>query len=72
MFTNDFGRANRVANALQAGTVWINEYNMLPESIPFGGYKHSGLGRENGYNAIEHYTQVKTIYASLQPVERYM
>ena len=72
VFSNDFGRANRVANALQAGTVWINEYGVLPASLPFGGYKQSGVGRENGANAIEHYTQVKMIYSSLVPVERYM
>lgn len=72
VFTKDFARANRVANGLQAGSVWINEYNYLPASIPFGGYKHSGVGRENGYHATEHYTQVKTIYASLGEVERYM
>jgi betaine-aldehyde dehydrogenase len=72
VFTKDFARANRVANGLQAGSVWINEYNYLPASIPFGGYKHSGVGRENGNHATEHYTQVKTIYASLGEVERYM
>ncbi len=72
VFSTDIGRANRVANALEAGSVWINDYNYLPPSLPFGGYKHSGLGRENGYQAIEHYTQVKTIYTNLGPVERYM
>ncbi len=72
VFSNDIGRANRVANALEVGTVWINDYNYLPASLPFGGYKESGLGRENGYRAIEHYTQVKMIYTNLGPVERYM
>ncbi|MGI9603498.1 MAG: betaine-aldehyde dehydrogenase [Acidimicrobiales bacterium] len=70
VFSSDFSRAHRVANALQAGTVWINDYNMLPVSIPFGGYKQSGLGRENGRATIEHYTQVKTIYANLGVVEK--
>ena len=65
-------RANRVANAIEAGTVWINDYGTLPASIPFGGYKHSGLGRENGASSVDHYTQIKTIYTSLEPVERYM
>lgn len=65
VFSSDFARANRVANALQAGSVWINDYGTLPASVPFGGYKLSGLGRENGANAIEHYTQVKMIYSSL-------
>ncbi len=72
VFTTDFARANRVANAIEAGSVWINDYNYLPASVPFGGYKHSGVGRENGANAIEHYTQVKMIYSTLVPIERYM
>ena len=72
VFSKDFARANRVGNALQAGSVWINDYGTLPASVPFGGYKQSGIGRENGANAIEHYTQVKMIYSSLVPVEQYM
>ena len=65
VFTKDFSRAHRVANKIQAGIVWINEYNITPAEIPFGGYKQSGIGRENGLQAIEHYTQIKTIYANL-------
>jgi betaine-aldehyde dehydrogenase len=72
VFSQDFARANRVANALQAGAVWINDYGVLPASVPFGGYKQSGVGRENGVNAIEHYTQVKMIYSSLVPVAQFM
>lgn len=72
VFTSDLSRANRVAHGIQSGTVWINDYGTLPASIPFGGYKHSGLGRENGAVAIEHYTQVKTIYTNLGPVDRYI
>jgi betaine-aldehyde dehydrogenase len=72
VFTRDLARANRVANALQAGFVWINDYGTMPASVPFGGYKHSGLGRENGEQAIEQYTQIKTIYTNLGPVDRYM
>ena len=68
VFTRDFNRAHRVANRLQAGSVWINDYNVTPPEVPFGGYKQSGLGRENGLQAIEHYTQVKTIYANLGDV----
>lgn len=70
VFTSDFERAHRVANRLQAGIVWINDYNVTPPEVPFGGYKHSGIGRENGLQAIEHYTQVKTIYANLGDVPR--
>ena len=72
VFSADLSRANRVANAMEAGNVWINDYGTLPASIPFGGYKHSGLGRENGASSVDHYTQIKTIYTSLEPVERYM
>lgn len=68
VFTRDFARAHRVANALQAGIVWINDYNITPPEVPFGGYKQSGLGRENGLQAVEHYTQLKTIYSNLGDV----
>jgi betaine-aldehyde dehydrogenase len=68
VFTKDFTRAHRVANRIQAGIVWINDYNVTPPEVPFGGYKQSGVGRENGLQAIEHYTQVKTIYANLGDV----
>ena len=68
VFSKDFSRAHRVANAIQAGIVWINDYNITPAEIPFGGYKQSGVGRENGLQAIEYYTQVKTIYANLGDV----
>ncbi len=71
VFSSNISRANRVANAIQAGFVWINDYGTMPESVPFGGYKHSGLGRENGEQAIEHYTQIKTIYTNLIPVDRH-
>jgi betaine-aldehyde dehydrogenase len=70
VFTRDFRLAHRVANRIQAGAVWINDYNVTPPEVPFGGYKQSGLGRENGLQAIEHYTQVKTIYANLGDVPK--
>ena len=72
VFSRDLARANRVANGIEAGFVWINDYGTMPASVPFGGYKHSGIGRENGKQAIEHYTQIKTIYTNLEPVERYL
>ena len=68
VFTRNFSRAHRVANRLQAGSVWINDYNVTPPEVPFGGYKQSGLGRENGLQAIEHFTQVKTVYVNLGDV----
>lgn len=71
VFTSDFARAHRVANQIQAGSVWINDYNALPSSVPFGGYKQSGLGRENGLTTLEHFTQHKTIYANLDSFPAY-
>ena len=69
VFTSSLQRAHRVAARLEAGTVWINNYNLTPAEIPFGGYKHSGLGRENGRITVEHYTQLKTVYVEMGDVE---
>ncbi|MBN9508064.1 MAG: betaine-aldehyde dehydrogenase [Alphaproteobacteria bacterium] len=69
VFTRDLARAHRVVARLQAGTCWINHYNMTPIELPFGGAKLSGLGRENGRAAIEHYTQLKSVYVALQDIE---
>ncbi len=69
VFTQDITRAHRVIGALEAGTCWINHYNVTPVELPFGGMKRSGLGRENGRAAVEHYTQVKSVYVGLGPVE---
>ncbi|TAQ88627.1 hypothetical protein B7494_g3078 [Chlorociboria aeruginascens] len=59
--TQDLNTAIRVANGLKAGTVWINQYNMLHHQIPFGGYKESGIGRELGEAALANYTQTKSV-----------
>ncbi|MGZ6997192.1 MAG: betaine-aldehyde dehydrogenase [Acidimicrobiia bacterium] len=69
LFTRDLARAHRVAAALEAGIVWINTYNVTPIEIPFGGVKQSGIGRENGLAAIEHYTQRKTVYVETGGVD---
>jgi betaine-aldehyde dehydrogenase len=69
VFTNDLTRAHRVVAELQAGTCWINSYNVCPIELPFGGNKLSGLGRENGRGAIEHYTQVKSVYVGMGPID---
>ena len=65
VFSRDLARANRVANAIEAGSVWINDYGTLPESVPFGGYKASGWGRENGEEALLQYTELKSVVARL-------
>jgi betaine-aldehyde dehydrogenase len=69
VFTNDLTRAHRVIARLQAGTCWINHYNITPIELPFGGVKLSGLGRENGRAAIEHYTQLKSVYVAMGNVD---
>jgi betaine-aldehyde dehydrogenase len=69
VFTNDLTRAHRVIARLEAGTCWINHYNITPIELPFGGVKMSGLGRENGRAAIEHYTQLKSVYVALKDVD---
>jgi len=63
--TTNHSTAIRMANALEAGTVWINCYNMFFNQNPFGGYKMSGMGRELGEYALSEYTQVKSIQAQL-------
>ena len=69
VFTNDLTRAHRVCDRLQAGTLWINNYNPAPVEMPFGGTKMSGVGRENSRAAIEYYTEIKTIYVGMGPVD---
>jgi betaine-aldehyde dehydrogenase len=69
VFTGDLQRGHRVIARLQAGTCWLNNYNVTPIEMPFGGYKQSGLGRENSLAAIEHYTQLKSVYVELGDVE---
>jgi betaine-aldehyde dehydrogenase len=69
VFTNDLTRGHRVIAQLQAGTCWINHYNVTPIELPFGGVKLSGLGRENGRAALEHYTQLKSVYVAMGDVD---
>ncbi|MBI3949014.1 MAG: betaine-aldehyde dehydrogenase [Acidobacteria bacterium] len=65
VWTRDIKKAHRLARELKAGTVWINTYNMYDVASPFGGYKQSGFGRELGMHALEHYTQVKSVWVDL-------
>ncbi len=62
VWTSDIGRALRMAERIQAGTVWVNTYRAVSFMSPFGGYKDSGLGRENGMDAIREYLQVKSVW----------
>jgi betaine-aldehyde dehydrogenase len=69
VFTNDLTRGHRMIAQLQAGTCWLNHYNITPVEMPFGGVKMSGLGRENGRAAIEAYTQLKSVYVAMRDIE---
>ncbi len=65
VWTRDIKKAHYLARKLQAGTVWINTYNVYDTAAPFGGYKQSGFGREMSAHALDHYTQVKSVWVDL-------
>ena len=65
VWTTDVHRAHRVAAKVRAGTVWINAYRTVAPSVPFGGYGQSGIGRENGAEAIDAYTETKAVWVEL-------
>jgi len=65
VWTKDLSKAHRIAARLRAGTVWINCHNIFDAALPFGGYKQSGWGREMGHEALDLYTEVKSICAKL-------
>ncbi|MBV8354500.1 MAG: aldehyde dehydrogenase family protein, partial [Candidatus Eremiobacteraeota bacterium] len=67
VWTNDLGRAIRMARGIKAGTVWVNTYRAIAHNMPFGGYKHSGIGRENGIEAIYDFTQTKSVWVETEP-----
>jgi betaine-aldehyde dehydrogenase len=69
VFTSDLTRAHRVVDRLEAGTLWINTYNLAPVEVPFGGSKQSGFGRENSLAALNHYTELKSVYVAMGKVE---
>ena len=69
VFTRDLTRAHRVAAGFQAGTCYINTYNDAPVEAPFGGSKLSGVGRENSKAAINHYSQLKSVYVRMGDLE---
>ena len=61
VWTGDAGRAHRMANALQFGTVWINDHGPLVSEMPHGGFKHSGMGKDLSTHALDHYTELKHV-----------
>ena len=64
VWTKDIGRAVRMSAALKAGTVWVNTYRAISYMMPFGGMKHSGIGRESGIEAIREYLETKSVWIS--------
>ena len=69
VFTKDIKRAHRMVAGFEAGTCYINTYNLAPVEAPFGGSKLSGVGRENSKNAVDHYSEMKSVYVAMTPVE---
>ena len=68
VFTTNMQKGHRVAAKLRAGICWINNYNITPIEMPFGGAGESGIGSENSMAAFDHYTQLKTVYVELGEV----
>ncbi len=65
IWTRDIKKAHALSRRLKAGTVWINTYGLMDAALPFGGFKQSGFGRELGMHAIEHYTELKSVWLSM-------
>jgi aldehyde dehydrogenase (NAD+) len=65
LWSQNLGRAHRVAAQIEAGTVWVNTYRYLRWSVPYGGFKISGIGRENGPESLEGYLETKAVYMNL-------
>ena len=65
VWTRDIKKAHHIYRQLRAGTVWINTYGLMDAALPFGGYKQSGFGRELGAHAVEHYTELKTVWLNM-------
>ena len=69
IISSNLSRAHRVVSKIQAGSCYVNTYNMYPVQVPFGGMKMSGIGRENGTQVLNHYTQLKTVYVETDEVD---
>ncbi|XP_028162276.1 aldehyde dehydrogenase, mitochondrial [Ostrinia furnacalis] len=65
IFSKDLDRVNYLTQAIRAGTIWVNDYNVFANQVPFGGYKQSGIGRENGPYGLANYTEVKAVVVKL-------
>lgn len=69
VFSEGLNRAHRVIHRLEAGICWVNTWGESPAEMPVGGYKQSGIGRENGITTLEHYTQIKSVQVEMGPFE---
>ncbi|XP_046653577.1 4-trimethylaminobutyraldehyde dehydrogenase A-like isoform X2 [Daphnia pulicaria] len=69
IFTKDLRRAHRTSDRLQSGTIWVNNFNVTPVELPFGGFKQSGIGVECSTEAIQCYTQLKSVYVEMNDVD---
>ncbi len=69
VFSESLNRAHRVIHQLEAGICWINTWGESPSEMPVGGYKESGIGRENGVETLNHYTQTKSVQIEMGPFE---
>jgi aldehyde dehydrogenase (NAD+) len=67
VWTKDLGRAHWAVRNLRAGTVWVNTYRALAPNMPFGGFKNSGIGRENGIDAVKAFTRQKAVWIETEP-----
>jgi len=65
IWTRDIGKAHRMAAAVRAGIVWVNCHGIPDMAVPFGGYRQSGWGRENGYESLLQYTELKSVVVRL-------
>jgi len=65
VWTRDIKKAHHISRQLRVGTVWINTYGLMDAALPFGGYKQSGFGRELGAYAVEHYTELKSVWLNM-------
>lgn len=69
VFTRDIQRAHRMVAHLEAGTTWINNYNLAPVQLPWGGFKNSGIGSENGLASVESWTKMKSVYVEMNQID---
>jgi len=65
VWTRDISKVHKIARSIKAGTVWVNSYNLYDPALPFGGFKESGFGRDQGKDALEKYTQTKSVWVNL-------